>query len=103
MRKTIHGLRYNTDAAVFLGRATNGLPETPDYWQADLYRTRRARRYFLAGTGGALSRFSQSAGQNTWIGGDDLLPLSEEDARAWAARFLDPATVKRFFPETANA
>jgi len=103
MRKTIHGLRYDTDAAVFLGRATNSLPGAPDYWQADLYRTRRAQRYFLAGTGGALSRFAQSAGQNTWGEGADLIPLTETEARAWADHFLDEGTVKKYFPERENA
>ena len=103
MQKKLHGTTYDTDAAVFIGRYINGTPGAPDYWRADLYRSRRAGRYFLAGQGGALSRFAQSAGKNTWAEGDDILPLTEAEALAWAVHFLDAGTVKQYFPEHAQA
>jgi hypothetical protein len=98
MKKTINGLRYDTDNATALGIGTANCPASDfHYWEATLYRTPRSGRYFIAGKGGAMSRFAQSCGQNSWGGGSDLIPMSEEDAREWAEEHLTVEEVEAAF------
>jgi hypothetical protein len=102
MKKIIDGIRYDSDKAVFLGEYDNigaGAQSRSDFhwWEAALYKTPRSGRFFLCGTGGPMSRFSQSVGQNQWSGGSDLIPMSKEEALSWAERHLAPDTVEEHF------
>jgi len=104
MKKIIDGVRYDADKAVKVGAADNlglGVSSVTDfaYWTAELYRTPRSGRFFLVGEGGPQSRFAQSAGQNTWSGGSDLIPMSKEEALSWAERYLDVEVVEEHFSE----
>jgi len=102
MKKIINGTRYDTEKAVLVGYADNcsrGVDSITDfgYWEAGLYKTPRSNRFFLAGHGGPASRFAQSAGQNSWQGGEDIMPMNREDALTWAERWLStPETEKHF-------
>jgi hypothetical protein len=104
MKKIVNGLRYDTEKAVEIGSYDNighGCDSISDfrYWNATLYRTPRSGRYFLAGEGGAMSRFSQSVGQNSWGRGSDLIPMTREEALAWAEQFLDSEAIEEHFPD----
>lgn len=104
MKKIINGVRYDTEKAVLVGEADNlhrGVSSSSDfaYWEAALYRTQRSGRYFLAGKGGPMSRFSQSVGQNSWGGGSDLIPMSKEEALAWAEQHLDVDEIEEHFAD----
>ena len=104
MKKILNGKRYDTAAAVLIGTADNlhrGVDSVTDfaYWEASLYRTKRSGAFFLAGHGGPMSRFSQSCGQNSWSGGEDLIPMSREEALEWAEAHLDPEEIEEHFEE----
>ena len=100
MRKILNGLRYDTDKADLIGEASYGNGGDFRHFRAGLYKTPRAGRYFLAGEGGPMSRFAQSTGLNEWSGGEDIIPLDEEDAREWAEQYLDAEEIERGFPES---
>lgn len=86
MKKTIDGIHYDTKNATAIGTAgTLGLLS---HWEATLYRTPGSKRFFLVGEGGPMTRFAQSAGYNSWIDGEDLIPLIDEQALQWAQRYL---------------
>lgn len=76
MKKTINGAAFNTEKAILIGTAGGGFPGDFKHWEAGLYKTPRSGRYFLAGSGGPMTRFAQSAGQNSWTGGEDLIPMT---------------------------
>lgn len=102
MKKIIDGLRYDSEKAVEIGAADSLGSEADSvtdfrYWEAKLYRTKRSGRYFIVGEGGPMTRFSQSAGQNTWTAGADLIPIGEDEARQWAERYLSPDIVEEYF------
>lgn len=103
MKKTINGVRYDTEKSVFIGLRNEGQKceseEDSRSWIASLYRTPRSGRYFLAGEGGPMSRFAQSAGQNSWTFGGDIIPLSLWDAVEWADLYLalTPREIKEHF------
>ena len=104
MKKIINGKRYDTKTAILIGAADNfrqGVDSVTDfaYWEASLYRTKRSGAFFLAGRGGPMSRFAQSCGQNSWGGGEDLIPLTEEEALEWAEAHLDPEAIEEHFEE----
>jgi len=107
MKKIINGKRYDTEKAIVVGCADNvgsGCDSVTDfrYWEATLYQTPRSKVFFLAGKGGPMSRFAQSAGQNQWSGGKDLIPMATEEAQEWAEQYLDTSVIERFF-EVADA
>lgn len=104
MKKIVNGLRYDTDKAILVGEASS-LDKQTDYvddfshWFAGLYRTQRSGRYFLAGRGGPMSRFAQSAGQNSWSGGEDIIPMSREEALEWAHYYLPTEIIVEHFAD----
>ena len=98
MRKIINGTRYDTEKAIKVG--TYCSPESTrdfNWFEATLYKTPRSHRFFLAGEGGALSRFAQSCGQNTWTGGSDIIPLGYRMALEWAKKHLLEANIEEHF------
>jgi hypothetical protein len=104
LKKILNGVRFDTEKAERLGATDNLRIEATSltdfsYWTAALYRTPRSRQYFLAGHGGPMSRFAQSAGQNSWTGGSDIIPLTEDEAYSWAEKNLKPEEVEEIFPD----
>jgi hypothetical protein len=98
MKAIINGLRYDTDKATLIGEASSNEGRSDfRYWSAGLYVTPRAKRYFLAGEGGAMTRWAQSAGQNSWSGGSGIKPMDAADAREWAEQYLNTAQVEAAF------
>lgn len=98
MRAVINGLRYDTEKAECVGSARSGHNYGDlHFWRESLYRTPRAKRFFLAGAGGALSAYSRACGQNQWSGGAAIRPLTDTEARAWTEQYCDAETVARFF------
>ena len=86
MRKIINGKVYNTDTAIKISSYWNGLGNGDFNNLAEaLYKSPKGT-YFLAGSGGAKSKYSQSAGQNTWREGSGIYILDEIEAREWLER-----------------
>jgi hypothetical protein len=102
MMKIINGRRYDTEKAHLVGEYDNmgrGVDSVDDFrfWQAALYRTPKSGQYFIAGFGGPMSRFAQSAGSNRWEGGWDLIPMTRQEALEWAEVYLRPYQVEEEF------
>lgn len=90
MKKIIHSQRYDTEApqTKLIGKTAHGRPGEASHWEAGLYRTNHGN-YFIAGRGGPMARFGQAAGRRQLGGGgEDLLPLTPDEARAWAREHL---------------
>jgi hypothetical protein len=105
MKKILNGLRYDTKNAIEIGSYSNigaGADSRSDFrwWEATLYKTPRSGRFFIAGEGGAMSRFSQSVGQNSWTGGSDLIPMTREEALEWAEEYLSPDVIEEHFGDS---
>jgi hypothetical protein len=82
MKATIRGVRYDTDKAILVGQHTHGKSGDLSYWMARLYRLPISGRYFLVGTGGAMTVFAGEA---------RLLPFATHTAVDWAERYLEGA------------
>ena len=82
MKKIIEGKTYNTKTAEEVAGWTNGLGGS-DFRNCEetLYKTKKGA-WFICGSGGPMSDWSESNGNTTW-GGDGILVLSESEALAW--------------------
>lgn len=97
MQAIINGVRYDTAKATRIGEASGGSgPGDFRYFEADLYRTPRSGRYFVAGKGGPMTVFSHFNG-NTTSGGSKIIPMSEKEAFEWAQEMLSIDEVEKHF------
>lgn len=88
MKKIINGKIYDTNSANNVGGWDNNRSVTDfDYCSETLYR-KRTGEFFLYGEGGAMSKYSVSRGNNSWSGGEMIIPLSYEAAQKWAEKHL---------------
>jgi hypothetical protein len=100
MRAIINGLRYDSDKATLIGEANyNGSSSDFQWWEAGLYRTPRAGRYFLAGRGGPMTRWARAIGDNGRTGSARIFPMELGEAREWAERYLTTAEVEAAFAD----
>lgn len=88
MKKIIHGKKYDTGTASLVHTACFGEPASFGYFEETLYR-KHTGEYFMHGRGGPASRYSVSVGQNSWSGGEKIVPLSLTEAKAWAEKTMD--------------
>lgn len=96
MQQIIDGLRYDTDEATVIGSDGYGSGGDFHHWEAALYVSKNGR-YFLAGSGGAMSEYCQEIGQNSWTGGSRIDVLTEDQAFGWAEGHLKADVVEAFF------
>lgn len=83
MKKLINGKVYDTESAFKLGEIETPLDkDNPAYFKAGLYLTPISRRFFLAGTGGGLTRFGTKLETD-----EKVIPISSEQAKNIAESF----------------
>jgi hypothetical protein len=96
MKKVIDGKVYNTETAEKIGHWWNGYSNTDfNNCEESLYKTKKGQ-FFIAGEGGAFSKYSVSCG-NGRGGGSGIVLLSENEAREWAEEHLDADDVEANF------
>lgn len=82
MRKIINGKIYDTKTADCIAEWSNHYtPNDFHYCEESLYRTKKGN-WFLAGEGGALSKYARPV-QGGSGGGEGLTPLTSDEARQW--------------------
>lgn len=103
MKKIINGALYNTDTAKLLGEwCSNYNPSDFSFCEEKLYRT-KSGKYFLYGSGGPMSKYSRSIGDNNWSGGEHIEPMSPAAAREWAEEHLSADEYSEIFGEPDEA
>jgi len=82
MERIIDGKIYNTQTATEVCEISGGNTDQYDFrWESTfLYRSPKDQ-FFVAGEGGAKSRWSQPVGTNGHAGGSGLYLVTEEQAR----------------------
>lgn len=102
MKKIINGKVYDTNTAEPVGSWDNGCSCSDfGYFGEDLYR-KRTGEFFLHGTGGPMSKYSVSYGDNEWGGGEKIIPLSYEASREWAESHLTAEKYEAIFGEVVE-
>lgn len=97
MKKVIDGKRYDTNTAKRMAAdCYEGSATDFQYWTETLYR-KTTGEYFLHGEGGPMSRYAVSCGQNSWSGGEKIIPLTIESAKKWAEDHLNADEYEEIF------
>lgn len=96
MKKVINGKIYDTATAQEVGSWDNGIYGDLSSLEETLYR-KRTGEYFLHGMGGARTKYATSSGDNSWSGGEKIIPLTWESACKWAEEKLDADTYQAAF------
>lgn len=102
MKKIIDNKSYDTEKAREVGSWDNGLyPRDFGHCYETLYR-KRTGEYFIHGEGGPMSKYRRAVDQNSWRGGEDITPLTVEEARQWAEKNLKVEEYEAEFGEVAD-
>ncbi len=97
MKKIINGKVYDTDTAKEQGSWGNGGTWRDfNHMEETLYR-KKTGEFFLHGEGGPMTKYAQPAGQNSWSGGDRIMPMSYAEAREWAEEHLEAEEYEAIF------
>ena len=96
MKKVIHGKKYDTDTARFIGYTGYSHPGDFSFWLERLYR-KKTGEFFLHGVGGPMSKYARRIGPDEWTGGEEIRPLSLKEAQKWAERNLDADEYEAIF------
>lgn len=94
MKKIINNRLYNTETAKYLGSDDGGEGFTS--WSETLYQKRNGE-FFLHGEGGARTKYAVTIGDNSWSGGEKIIPITAATAREWAEEHLDADTYAEIF------
>ncbi|MGO5336765.1 hypothetical protein ACTQZS_08135 [Bilifractor sp. LCP19S3_H10] len=95
MIKIIKGRRYDTEKAKAVAHDERCSGSFSD-WSETLYR-KQTGEYFLYGEGGPMTKYAQATGDNSWSGGEQIIPLSFESAQEWAEEHLDGEEYEKLF------
>lgn len=96
MKKIIGGKRYDTEKATLCGSDSFSNPSDFNYWSEELYQ-KRTGEFFLHGKGGAMTQYAERVELNSWRGGEKLVPLTYDEAKAWTEKHLDADTYEKLF------
>ena len=99
MRRIINGKKYDTTTATEIASNAGGNGHSDFNWfEESLYR-KKTGEYFLCGEGGPLSRYREDYPGGGWTYGSGIIPLSREDAMAWAEDVMGVGSFEREFGE----
>lgn len=102
MKKIISQKRYDTETAKKCGAWESTPYKTDFHWYQETLYQKKTGEFFLHGEGNAASKYAESIGNNTWAGGEELIPLSYKAAQEWAEQNLSGDEYERIFGEVTE-
>lgn len=98
MKKIINGKKYDTETAGLICSRDFSLEVGSfGYYSETLYK-KKTGEFFLYGEGGALTKYAEITA-NGMKGGERIIPLTEEQAKAWAEENLSVDDYEKIFGE----
>jgi len=101
MKKIIDGSKYDTKTAKYLGNYCHGSSRDFSHIDESLYRT-KSGKYFLHGEGGPQTHYAEHIDQNTWSGGEKIIPMDRAEAQKWAEDHLSGEEYEEIFGEVTE-
>ena len=99
MKKIINGKMYNTETATEVFHYNNGLPYSDfNYLEESLYK-KKTGEFFLAGKGGAMTKYATRHADGTCSSGEDIFPLEIHIAKIWAEKYMTTEKYIKVFGE----
>ena len=97
MKRIINKKLYDTETARAIGAWDNGKYGNDFGRLLEILYRKKTGEFFLYGEGGHMTKYARSAGNNSWIGGEEIIPLTVEAAREWAEEHLTADEYMREF------
>ena len=101
MKRIIDGKRYDTSTAEEIATSTHGYRSEFSYYEETLY-CKRTGEYFLYGYGHGESKYAKQV-LGDWGPGEDIVPMTYEQASQWAERNLEADEYEREFGEVPES
>lgn len=99
MKQIINRKKYDTETAREMARFDNGCGHTDFDWYREVLYQKKNGEFFLYGEGNARSPYSVLHDDGWFGGGEDIIPLTEDDARDWVERNCDGEKYEEIFGE----
>ncbi len=98
MKRIIDGKMYNTETATLIHKWDNGIYGN-DFRSCEesLYRTKNGN-YFISGSGGPMSQYSESHGNST-SGGSRLWTLDKAQVMGWLEEHDGTEALEKYFSD----
>lgn len=96
MKKIINGKRYDTDSAKEIGHYDEDITNDLDYISESLY-LKRTGEFFLAGSGGARTRYGGTTSDGWYCSGETIEPITDDSARKWVEKHCSAETYEQLF------
>jgi hypothetical protein len=97
MKAVINGKRYDTETAKLICESSFENPSNFNYYDEGLYITKNGA-YFLAGKGGANSKYRTTVAQNSWSGGSAIIPMDKKQAFEYCQQ-VDTTACEEYFSD----
>lgn len=101
MKKIINGRLYDTKTAKAVGEYDYSYPTDFNYYHETLYR-KRTGEYFIFGWGNAASKYSERVPGGAWMGSEEIIPMTYENARSWAETSMEVEDYEAEFGEVSE-
>lgn len=99
MKAIIDGKKYDTETAKNVGfYSSYGSFSDFNHLEETLF-LKKTGEFFLYGKGGPNTKYAIQTDMNSWAGGVKIVPLSENDAKAWAEKNLTVDEYESLFGE----
>jgi len=97
MKKIINGKKYDTETAKMVDTYDNGLGTSNFNGFIESLYIKKTKEFFLAGFGGAMTKYSKSYDSNMSCGGNRIIPLTRDEALEWLESYSDCDTIETYF------
>ncbi len=97
MKKIINQKRYDTNTAKKCAEWENTPYVTDFHHISETLYQKQTGEFFLHGEGGPASKYAESAGLNSWTGGERIMPMSYTEAQKWAEEHLNGEDYEKIF------
>ena len=97
MKRIINGSTYDSESAVLVCKIWEGNRGDFSHLDCALYQTPRSKRFFLAGYGGPMTIFSERFSDGSIGSAEKIIPLTEQDALAYARTYASDDAIGKFF------
>ena len=99
VKKVIDGKMYNIDTAKCVAGWDNGLWDDDFESLSESLYLKKTGEYFLYGTGGAKSKYSERVQGNNYAGGSGIIPFTVAEAKEWVEKYCDGDKYEEIFGE----
>ena len=90
---------YNTETADKIQEWDNGMYGNDFRACKETLYKKKTGEYFIYGSGGALSKYSVSCGNNGSSGSSEIIPITKDRAKLWMEEKGDPDAYTKEFGE----